>query len=227
MIFTFWEGYMPDYIRLCMETWKHEYTVLNYDNLSNYTDLQITPELLRFTYPQIADCVRVHVLRDQGGCWLDCDTIMITGKMPDTNMIGDPVERTQTIGYLRSEAHSPMYEEWAAYQDGVIRNPYASHGWSVMGNDFTDLYVRQHKDITICSVDKCWPEVYMIKDTVPRHEKYQKFYFENDYHMTDIRPTDMLMLHNSWTPSWYKDMCFEDILKRRCTLSNILNEVMK
>ena len=73
MVYTFWEGEMPDYIKLCMYTWHFPVTILNYDNLNNYTDLQITSQLERFTLPQIADCVRVHVLRDQGGYWLDAD----------------------------------------------------------------------------------------------------------------------------------------------------------
>lgn len=70
MIFTFWEGKMPEYIRLCMRTWKFQYTVLNYDNLKEFTDFDIE-NTKRFTLPQIADAVRVHVLRDNGGYWLE------------------------------------------------------------------------------------------------------------------------------------------------------------
>ena len=54
---------MPGYIRLCLDTWKVPCTVLNYDNVNDYTDLPLD-KLKRFTLPQIADCVRVHVLSD-------------------------------------------------------------------------------------------------------------------------------------------------------------------
>ena len=217
---------MPAYIKLCMYTWKVPCTVLNYDNLSYYTDLRVTPSLTRFSLPQIADVVRVHVLRDQGGYWLDADTIMVTGKLPDANMIGDPVERTNTIGYLRTDPHSDMYTEWAEYQDGVIRNANASHHWSVMGNDFTDAYVKSHPEITICSVANCWPETYMIKGDILRHEKYFKLYFEENYRLSDFKPTDMLMLHNSWTPDWYKNFSEHEVMAINCTLSNVLKDVL-
>ena len=161
-VFTFWEGEMPTYIRLCMDTWQLPAIVLNYNNLNEYTDLQVNSLLTRFTLPQIADCVRVHVLRDQGGYWLDADTIMLSNKLPTANMIGDPALRTNTIGYLYTTPHSDMFTEWARYQDAVISNLNSPYIWSIMGNSFTDEYVKKHNDISICSVNNCWPEIYMI-----------------------------------------------------------------
>lgn len=224
-IFTFWEGKMPAYIKLCMDSWKVPFTVLNYDNLHNYTDLQINESLKRFTLPQIADCVRVHVLRDQGGYWLDADTIMITDRLPETNMVGNPISRTNTIGMLYTEKNSDMYIDWAKYQDKFISSPNAPTQWSVFGNDFTDRYVLEHEDITISSVHSCWPENYMVNGE-NRYEKYRKFYFENSFHLSDILQTDMLMLHNSWTPDWYKEFSKEEVLSTNCTMSNILKEVL-
>ena len=81
-IFTFWEGPLPAYIRLCLQTWKFPFTVLNYSNLRQYTDLPADNRLKRFTLPQIADCVRVHVLRDQGGYPNSID-VHITDKLPE------------------------------------------------------------------------------------------------------------------------------------------------
>ena len=228
-IFTFWEGPMPPYIKLCIDTWKIPHVILNYENLYHYTDLQITPELKRFTLPQIADCVRVHVLRDQGGYWLDADTIMVTDILPVETMIGNPVMRTNTIGYLYADApHIPMFDEWAAYQDAVIKDPHStSQLWSIMGNSFTDSYVKKHTHISICDVERCWPEVYMVKEDVPRYNKYKHFYFGMTYNLPDIKPTNMLMLHNSWTPEWYKKLSTEEILNDdKHTLSNIFREVL-
>lgn len=56
-IFTFWEGELPEYIKLCMSTWKFPYTVLNYNNLSQYTDLAVSNNLKKYTLAQISDCV--------------------------------------------------------------------------------------------------------------------------------------------------------------------------
>ena len=227
-IFTFWEGEMPEYIKLCMETWRFPYIVLNYENVGNYTDLKISPQLKRFTMPQIADCVRVHVLRDQGGYWLDADTIMINEDLPTTNMIGNPNTRTNTIGYLYAQkSELDMFVEWAAYQDDIIDNPQITPAlWSLMGNSFTDNYVKSNNSISICSVENCWPEVYMIDRDIPRYEKYLKFYFETSHQLNDIKPTNMLMLHNSWTPNWYKKLSCDKVLSYDCTMSNILRTVL-
>ena len=217
---------MPAYIKLCMSTWKIPYTMLDYSNLHNYTDLE-AESLKRFTLPQIADCVRVHVLRDQGGYWLDADTIMLAGELPDTDMVGDPVARTNTIGLLYSEPHSEMFTEWARYQDEIIRSIGFRGGkypWSIMGNDFTDDYVKHHLEVRIHPVKDYWPETYMISEPIPRYQKYWKFYFEQGHSLSDIMPTDLLMLHNSWTPDWYKDLSEDAALSQHCTLSNILRE---
>ena len=225
-LFTFWEGPMPAYIDLCLRTWKRPFTLLTYDNLHEYTDIRIE-QYLGFTLPQIADAVRVHVLRDQGGYWMDADTIMLTGKLPEATVLGNPETRTNSIGFLHSEPHSEMFTEWAKYQDEVIANPDASYHWSVMGNDFTDPYVREHMDITIGHIKNCCPETYMIKGNISRYEKYHQLYFDKKYHLSDLHDTDMLMLHNSWTPTWYKNMTADDVLAANYTLSNILSEVLR
>lgn len=224
-VFTFWEGQMPGYIKLCMDTWKVPYTVLNYDNLHEYTDISIEP-LKRFTLPQIADCVRVHVLRDQGGYWLDADTIMLTGKLPDTDMVGDPEQRTNSIGLLYSEPHSQMFTEWARFQDEIINGYDRSTYWALMGNAFTDNYVKEHEEVRIWPIEDFLPETYMVSDNIPRWQKYRRFYFEEHHTLADIRPTDLLMLHNSWTPEWYKNLLELDALNTSCTMSNILREVL-
>ena len=224
-IFTFWEGELPEYIKLCMSTWKFPYTLLNYSNLQDYTDFDIK-RAKRFSLPQIADCVRVHVLRDNGGYWFDTDTIMINQKLPEANVLGDPKDRSHTIGYLRTEKDSDMYCKWAEYQDKVIADPNSTYHWSVMGNAFTDKYVWEHRDIIVDSVMPMHPEEVMAIEDVSHKKKYKKFYFEEQYSLKDLPKTNMLMLHNSWTPMWYKLLKKDDILSNTCTLSNILREVL-
>ena len=216
---------MPGYIKLCMDTWKVPYIVLNYKNLHEYTDIDIEP-LKRFTLPQIADCVRVHVLRDNGGYWLDADTIMISGKLPDTDMVGYPETRQNSIGLLHTEPHSDMFTEWAAFQDEIIHGYDASPYWALMGNAFTDDYVKRHEDVRIHLIEDYCPEVYMVKDDIPRWQKYRRFYFEERNTLSDIRPTDLLMLHNSWTPEWYRNVPEGKVLDANCTMSNILREAL-
>lgn len=228
-IFTFWEGDMPAYIKLCLDTWFFDYTLITYENLHQFTKLDINT-LKKYSLPIISDIIRVHVLRDHGGYWLDADTIMVSDYLPTADMMGYPEERSAHIGYLRTEPHSPMFEEWAKFQDKQINlkiaNPdFVSAAWDMMGNSFTDTYIKKHKEVIIGSAKFRTPEVYMENNT-SRREKYLQFYFSHNFKLDDIQPTDMLMLHNSWTPQWYKDLTEADILKQPCTLSNILKEVL-
>lgn len=227
-VYTFWEGNKPDYIKLCMRTWRIPYILLTYDNVNEYTDIPIE-KIKRFSMPQIADIVRVHVLRDNGGYWLDADTIMIKDELPDTDLVGDPVKRKMSAGLLHTEAGSDMYKEWARYQDEIINGPSSSHYWALFANAFADPYAQAHKDIRIAPITNYWPETYMIKGENTdknRHVKYDQFYFNASFTLTDIWPTSLLMLHNAWTPKWYKALPEAEILKGGYTMSNILSALL-
>lgn len=225
MVYTFWEGKMPAYIRLCLDTWKLPFVILDYNNVNQYTATPITKQLesIRFSMPQIADYVRVHVLRDNGGIWLDADTIMITDKLPEAHILGNPYNGDNTIGFLQAEKDSEFFKQWAHYQESIIERS-NDRSWDILGNRFTDNWIKGGKPIIVQNITQSWPETYMIKEPVPRRQKYHKFYFESDYHLDDILPTDILMLHNSWTPQSYKELTIEQVLSKNCTLSNILRE---
>lgn len=221
MIFTFWEGVMPAYIKLCLETWKMPYVILNYTNLHNYTDFVVTPKLTQYTLPMIADCIRVHVLRDQGGYWLDADTIIL-GDLPKENITGDPETRSNSIGLLHTEKGSDMFIKWAEYQDEILKGNYPNR-WDLFGNAFTDGYIETHNDITIHRITDYQPE--RLTKGNSRLEKYINYYFKSDYHLKDIK-CDLLMLHNSWTPPEYKRLTITEVLNKNCTMSNILKEIL-
>lgn len=225
MIFTFWEGPMPDYIKMCMETWKFDFTVLTFDTISKYTELDIKRLRDGFTLPQVSDAVRAHVLRDNGGHWLDADTIMLGTKLPEENIIGDPVTRTHSTGvsHWTKEAEQ-FFINWSAYQDKVIADPNHLRRWFVLVNQFTDDYVAEHKEVTIYPIEKCRPELKFVRGE--SKEQYEKFYFDNSYHLSDVEDADLLVLHNSWTPDNYKTLTRQQILADSTTMSNILKEVV-
>lgn len=220
MIYAFWEGRMPDYIRLCMKTWDFPYTMLNYDNLHNYTDLPID-RLKQFSLLQVSDVVRVHVLRDNGGYWLDGDTI-INGKLPTTMFVGDNESRINSIGYLYAERpHLPTFEEWAEYQDAILASDETPKDWALMANAFTDPYLKEHREIEIGNIFNHWLET---KDFDDRQKKYVNYYFISTH---EPKIPSMIMLHNSWTPKWYKRLTETEVLAQECTLSWILRESLK
>ena len=221
-VFTFWEGKTPDYIKLCLKTWKVPYTLLNYDTVRQYTDLNT--DILRgygFTLPQIADCVRVHVLRDNGGYWLDADTIMLSDNLPAENMIGYPEKRDAHCGYLHFKKHSDFLAEWAEEQDRIISQGIIG-GWDLFSNGILNKLLKTHNEVTIKDRTEHFPESYMIISN-SKYTQYQEFYFNSQYHLSDIKKTNIIMLHNSWTPGGYMDISEREILNSNyCTMSNIL-----
>lgn len=230
-IYTFWEGKMPEYLKLCLDTWKFPFIILTYDNLNQYTDAKVTDKVRQRTLPKVGDWVRIHVLRDSGGYWLDTDTILLTQNLPKDPVIGNNEARTSSAGFLyASKPHEELFEKWAEYQDKVLdKLPNMAQDytqWSLLVNDFSDPYLREHKEIHIADITKCWPETTIIDGSIPRPAKYVKLYFEENYDISKIPQTDMLMLHNSWTPDWYKSMTKTDLLSNNCTLSNILRSTI-
>lgn len=229
-IYTFWEGKMPEYLKLCLDTWKFPFVILNYKNLPQYTD-KIPEKIKQLSLPKIADYVRVHVLRDNGGYWLDTDTVMLSNNLPEECILGNNTTRENSVGYLNAkEPHDDFFETWAAFQDWKLdKIPNMNKditNWNVMGNAFTDNYLKEHKEIVLGNREKTFPETYLISGNIPRPAKYQKFYFGTNFTLKDVKDkTEMLMLHNSWTPEWYKKLSKEQALNQKCTLSNILREL--
>ncbi len=248
-IFTFWEpkDKIPAYLQLCMKTWEKyiddaEIIILDYSNLSEYVDMsEYLDELTdgRFSLPQIADAVRIAVLNQHGGLWLDCDTIVLSKKFEnrimsdkETVLIGNPERRKVSIGVIKSVSNSKMLIDWVDYQKYVIKNfnRTQENFWSYLGNSFTDPYLESHfSDVEIKPIGSFWPELYVrgLSDEANSHpEKYREFYFEKSFNLCDLKETEMLMLHNSWTPPRFKEMTEEEFLKQDCTISNILCEAL-
>lgn len=225
-VFCFWDGgNMPSYISLCMKTWDFPYTLLTYKNVNDYTDLQLD-KIQKYSLPIQSDIIRTHVLKDNGGYWLDVDTIILS-ELPKVNMFGNPETRSNSIGFLYTEKHSDMFEHWVEYQQGIYlfdRPPATDRDWAIMGNDFTDIYVKEHTEISIGDILKCQPENTALKSE-SRWDNYKKYYFSLNGHLVNIN-SPLIMLHNSWTPPWYKTLSENQVLECTCTLSNFLRELL-
>ena len=153
------------------------------------------------------------------------DTIMVGDSLPKDNMVGIPEERAAHCGYLNFEKNSHMMTMWAKDQDAKISLG-INTGWDLFANSFSDIYIKTHPRVSICSREPMFPELYNMPAGTA-HAKYQMFYFQSNVGVDSLKPTEMLMLHNSWTPSWYKELSEEEALSRMCTMSNILREVTR
>lgn len=85
-IFSFWEpkDNMPDYLKLCVNTWKqfmpeYEIVMLDYKNIWDWLEEDIFYKKLfkYFSLPKQSDVIRCAVLHKYGGVWFDTDTILV------------------------------------------------------------------------------------------------------------------------------------------------------
>lgn len=91
-IFTFWENKngMPDYIKMCIESWEkylpeYEIIILNYSNLSDWIGENFYDKYYfeNFTIAEQSYGIRAAVLYKHGGIWFDADTIITSEKAKD------------------------------------------------------------------------------------------------------------------------------------------------
>lgn len=121
-IFTFWEdkNNIPDYIKLCIESWKkflpdYEIVMLNYDNLDKYLGKNYYDKSLyeNFTIAQQTQAIRAAVLEKHGGIWFDADIIVINSdieKFFDENSELNIFENR--IACLKAKKHSKILKYW-------------------------------------------------------------------------------------------------------------------
>lgn len=79
-IWVFWEGTMPKIVDDCLSTMKkmhqeYDFVIINNNNLSNYCDIYFE-ELGVITPQQKSDLIRLNLLYNYGGYWLDASIIL-------------------------------------------------------------------------------------------------------------------------------------------------------
>ncbi|MBD5535199.1 MAG: hypothetical protein HDQ99_06015 [Lachnospiraceae bacterium] len=246
-IFTFWEpkNKMPDYLKLCMETWKkflpdYEIVVLDYSNIGDYIDIsQYNKRLFdgTFSMPHIADAIRSMLLEKHGGIWMDTDTVLLSDDIKkfmnldankEVSFFGNAEIKTAHIGWINAKPHSRIMQEWVKYNMDKVENFVKPEKdfWAYLGNMFVNPYIQKNPDeVVIIDASKVMPEKSLVLSTYSPPQIYETYYFKQRLHFKDIKTT-MLMLHNSWTPKVFKEMSADEFLSYDCTLSNILSEVL-
>ena len=103
-------------------------------------------------------------------------------------------------------------------------NPPKKDFWGYLGNSCIDSYVKTFSDeIKIIDRAEVMPELTIgINST----NTYLNFYFLQNRNLKDI-DANMILLHNSWTPDFFKKLSINELLKIDCTISNILSEVLE
>jgi len=79
------------------------------------------------------------------------------------------------------------------------------------------------EEVKIIDRREVMPELALDANSI---DTYLKFYFLQNKHLKDIE-TNMMLLHNSWTPDFFKKLDRDEFLKIDCTMSNVLCEILE
>lgn len=121
-IFTFWESEkeMPEYIKMCVESWKkhlsnYEIVILNYSNLDEYIGKDFYDRILfeKFTIFQQTCAIRAAVLEKHGGIWMDASTIVTSTDIE--KLFDDKAELNifeYRIACIKAKKHAKILKKW-------------------------------------------------------------------------------------------------------------------
>lgn len=121
-IFTFWESEkeMPEYIKMCIESWKkhlsnYEIVILNYSNLDEYIGKDFYDRILfeKFTIFQQTCAIRAAVLEKHGGIWMDASTIVTSTDIE--KLFDDKAELNifeYRIACIKAKKHAKILKKW-------------------------------------------------------------------------------------------------------------------
>ena len=248
-VYTFWEPResIPFYLQLCMETWKKflpnaTIIVLDYKNIGEFLDVRELGLNLfsdkRFNLLHVSDAIRVALLAKHGGVWIDVDTVILNSNaekyfLPDekhrTVFFGNPKHRNTRICFINTPPNAMCMNLWReSIKEKIWRlNPSTKVDWDFFGNKFIDAYAKKYLDeIEIIDTKLAMPELEIMSKTINYEASYQVYYFLQNHHLADVN-ADMLMLHNSWSPPFFKQLSPQDFFRVDCTMVNVLAEALE
>ncbi|GAB7141180.1 hypothetical protein RsTz2092_11450 [Deferribacterales bacterium RsTz2092] len=184
-IWTFWEPRrkLPNYLKLCMETWKkflpeYDIVLLDYSNVDDYLGKGYYDDTLykNFSLPKQADAIRCAVLKRYGGVWLDTDTIITSEKVKDIfNINSELILLHQHIGFIVAKPNAEVLCKWeygikkriATYKNyqnnpvkkllyPILRKRYLGkmERWNYLGNGILGYILRDADENHFHSVDR-------------------------------------------------------------------------
>lgn len=245
-VYTFWEprDSIPHYLRLCMETWKKflpnaTIVLLDYKNLGDFLDVRELGLNLfadrRFSPMHVADALRVALLAKRGGIWLDLDTIILSSDA-EKFFLPDEKHRTTFFGstdgagcytaFINAPPSSVCMGLWREFNREKLWNlsNASDVGWDFFSNAFINDYAQRFRDeIKIFDSRPVMPEV--SAGFVSNAAAYVEFYFLKSFRLEEVK-APLLLLHNSWTPPFFKRLSPTEFARLDCTIVNVLAEAL-
>lgn len=163
-VWSYWQGPMPEYIKICIETMKNKcknFTLLTPKNIGDYiynSPLDID-KCRRLNNPaHLADVYRVAVIFNHGGLWLDCDTIMIN-PLDNFKQIVSPFndgffhsrwnDGRVLNGYFYATKGNAVIEEWLLAINQILKKVSIRNSWTLFGEKILTPIVNRVDSNTI------------------------------------------------------------------------------
>jgi hypothetical protein len=123
VIYSYWhDNQLPSFVQKCVNSWKnhnpsYKIIILNKNNINEYIPFDIFKLKFAKTHQQIADFIRIYLIYEYGGFWLD-STIYLNKSLDwvhsyqineNSEFVGFKINRLN--GY-ESPLNSPIVENW-------------------------------------------------------------------------------------------------------------------
>lgn len=249
-VWTFWEpkDKIPYYLQLCMQTVKQflpeaTYIILDYSNIDQFLDVKRTFGFNLFSNKlklmHVADCIRVAILEEFGGVWIDVDTIL-TSPNAKKFFIEDKERRLVSFGtnsypggivvnaFLNSVSNTPFLNRSKTYIRELLYN-LNTHTNDIntfyFNKIFFESYIQDHpNEFKLYPLELARPDFVYCKDSDKR-SAFEDYYLYHSFCLEDIEQ-DICMLFNSQVPEYIKNLSKEKFFELDCTLTNILAELL-
>lgn len=238
-----WKLFLPGY----------EIKILDYKTLKDYLEEDLYSKIIckNMSLSMQADAIRVALLKKYGGLWMDTDSIILNGNFTkelekyELAMIGVEKSKFQYMGFIFASKNSNILNNWLKniinnvkeYKQISYRNksylPKKMKKFDYLGNAIIDPMLKNINNKKYFRLDSksinAFPEtIYFKNSSKINKDKYKDFYFEKrDPHIILNITKYIILLHNSWTPSKYKNMTEKEFLAQDILLSKLLSQLLK
>lgn len=208
-VYTYWQGNMPEYIKICIETMKRNcdnFTLLtpaNINDFINNTSLDID-NCRKINNPaHLADIFRVAVIFKHGGLWLDCDTIMINTLDKFKNIVAPYNDgffysrwndNRVLNGYFYATKENALMDEWLFNINKILKSASVRNSWTLFGEKILTPLVNRGEFNTI-EIDRSLFLPINI-DKIP-------WIFFEPFHWSNFVSDDTIAI--GLNNSWFKD----------------------
>lgn len=150
-IYTYWHNStLSPLVHKCINSWKkhnptYKIHIITEQNMKKYIPFPITVWKHAKTHQQISDCIRIYILSERGGIWIDASVYL--NKPLHWIHSYQYYENSEMIGYQIGNQSPPMIENWffAAIPKSNFLNDWKNKFYTMHDYDTISDYVDSIK----------------------------------------------------------------------------------